>query len=455
MPGRLGFVGRLVLILLMLLLAFAALAVAVSFTARERRAASAERFPIPAQVAAIVALIESQPSGEPSLLTRATSSDSFSVAIVPDAPVSVPPEQRMPAIEWLIGQYLETLPDRAVVAYRPAPPADGPLARLAERLDLAGRTPIAIAVELVDGRWALFELRGNAVRRIFGVPAGFWIGVVGFLFAAIALWAVVREARPLSELARSVEDFAAKGEPSRVSPRGAPDIRRLIDASNAMQTRIAALIKGRSMLIGAIGHDLKTYITRLRLRVEAIEADEQRERAARDLDDMTTMIDEALALARGTGAPDHREPIDLAALLDEAVAGRPLAAIEFAPSQARSPADGPVRVSGDPVALARVIGNLLDNAGRYAARCRVALAREGRTVSVTVEDDGPGIPEAEREAVFEPFYRLERSRNRSTGGTGLGLAIARQIVEAHRGTIALDRSPALGGARFVVRLPAA
>lgn len=455
MPGRLGFVGRLVLILLMLLLAFAALAVAVSFTARERRAASAERFPIPAQVAAIVALIESQPSGEPSLLTRATSSDSFSVAIVPDAPVSVPPEQRMPAIEWLIGQYLETLPDRAVVAYRPAPPADGPLARLAERLDLAGRTPIAIAVELVDGRWALFELRGNAVRRIFGVPAGFWIGVVGFLFAAIALWAVVREARPLSELARSVEDFAAKGEPSRVSPRGAPDIRRLIDASNAMQTRIAALIKGRSMLIGAIGHDLKTYITRLRLRVEAIEADEQRERAARDLDDMTTMIDEALALARGTGAPDHRQPIDLAALLDEAVAGRPLAAIEIAPSQARSPADGAVRVSGDPVALARVIGNLLDNAGRYAARCRVALAREGRTVSVTVEDDGPGIPDAEREAVFEPFYRLERSRNRATGGTGLGLAIARQIVEAHGGRIALDRSPALGGARFVVRLPAA
>jgi two-component system osmolarity sensor histidine kinase EnvZ len=451
MPGRLGFAGRLVLILLALMLAFAALAVAVSYTARERRAATSERFPIPAQVAAIVALVEGEPKVDPELLVRAARTDAFSVAIASAAPAPVPADQRLPTVEWLIGQYLETLPDRAVVAHRPAPPADGTLARLADRLDLTGRTPIAIAIELVDGRWASFELRGNAVRRVFGVPAGFWIGVLGFLFAAAALWAILREARPLAELAASAEDFSTRGEPSRVSPRGAPDIRRLIDASNAMQTRIAALIKGRSMLIGAIGHDLKTYITRLRLRVEAIEPDEQRERAARDLDDMTAMIDEALALARGTGAPDRREPVDLADLIDHAVAGRLLAAIERAPS----PAGPPVHVSGDPVALARVIGNLLDNAGRYAARCRVALAREGSWVSVAVEDDGPGIPEAEREAVFEPFYRLERSRNRATGGTGLGLAIARQIVEAHGGTITLDRSPALGGARFVVRLPAA
>jgi signal transduction histidine kinase len=202
------------------------------------------------------------------------------------------------------------------------------------------------------------------------------------------------------------------------------------------------------MLLGAVSHDLKTYITRLRLRMEAIESEDQRTRAERDLDDMTALIDDALSVARGTTLSDRREQIDVRALAAEEIAQRQDSAIELVPC-----AEAEAHVRGDPVALRRVIGNLLDNARRHGSRCRVSVLPAGRMITIAVEDDGPGIPEAEREAVFEPFYRLEKSRSRTTGGSGLGLAIARQIAEVHGGTIRLGAS-ALGGLSASLQLPA-
>jgi signal transduction histidine kinase len=447
--SRLGFVGRVILIVLALLIALAVVGIALSVLAREQRETGTERFPVPAQVAAIVELLEATPNAQRPRVLRAVSSEGFVVRLAERAPDDIDGGIRMPGVEWLVAQYFEALDAREVIAYRWSPQGSWPLMRVLDRISGERRAPVAIAVRLRDGSQAVIELRGDGTRRVFGIPLGFWIGLLGSLLAALAVAAIIREARPLGELAHSVEAFAGSGVPHQVTARGAPEIRRLIMATNAMQTRIAALIKGRTILLGAISHDLKTYITRLRLRAEMIEPEADRTRAVRDLDDMTALIDDALAVARGAAVSDRREAVDLALLVAEDAVERDGRHVDFRGARVVT---GAV-VSGDRVALRRVLANLIDNACRHAPNCQVTLRRADDYVELAVEDDGPGIPESEREAVFEPFYRLDRARTLDSGNTGLGLAIARQIVEAHGGTIALDRSM-MGGARFRVRLPA-
>ena len=446
MLGRLSFFGRVVLIVLALLVAFAALGLVLGILARDRRETGAERFPIPAQAAAIVELIDATPPADRARVLKAVTSDTFHVRIVGASEAGSLDGSRMPGVEWLLGQYLESLPDREVLAFRQSSEPARPIVRLLERLSGDRRAPISIAVALLDGNYAVFEIRGDASRRVFGIPVGLGIGLFGCLFAATAMWAIAREARPLRALARSLSLFAGDGLPREIEPRGAPEIRRLIATTNDMQGRISALIKGRTMLLGAISHDLKTYITRLRLRAETIENEDQRVRAERDLDEMTALIDDALSVARGATVSDRRESVDLMALVTDEIVRRQDNAIEFAACS-----ESKVAVHGDPIALRRVIANLIDNARGHGSRCRVSLGLVDSMVTIAVEDDGPGIPEGEREAVFEPFYRLEKSRNRSTGGSGLGLAIARQITEAHGGVMKLGAS-ALGGLRAELRL---
>lgn len=446
--GRLDFVGRVIAIVLALLIALAVIGIALSSLARERRETGTERFPVPAQAAAIVELLEVTPRAQRARVLRAVSNESFVVRLTERAPDEIAGGIRMPGVEWLVAQYFEALEAREVLAYRWSPEGVRPLMRLLDRIAGERRTPVAIAVRMRDGGYTVIELRGDGTRRVFGIPIGFWIGLLGSLLAALAVAAIVREARPLAELAQSVETFAGSGAPHQVAARGAPEIRRLIAATNDMQTRIAALIKGRMMMLGAISHDLKTYITRLRLRAEMIEPEADRQRAVRDLDDMTALIDDALAVARGAAVADRREAVDLGRLVANEVVERDGESINITGA---SSVAGAV-VAGDPVALRRVLANLIDNACRHAPHCRVSLRREGAFVELVVEDDGPGIPDGEHKAVFEPFYRLDRARSLAGGNVGLGLAITRQIVEAHGGTITLDRS-IMGGARFSVRLP--
>lgn len=450
MFGRLGFLGRLLLIVFGLLLAFLALAIAISFLAQESRHRGTERFPVPAQAAAIVELLDRTPEKERPLVLKAVSTDRFVVSIVREAPADDLNLSRMLAAEWLVKQYLETLSDRTVRVYLGKRKSAGLIDRVSDRLSQFNQKPVSIQVSLRDGSFAIFQLRGDGSRRVFGIPIGFGLGVVGCLFAALAMWAIVHEARPLAALAQSVEQFSKDGKPRSVEQQGAPEIRRLTDAINAMQSRIAALLKGRTMLLGAISHDLKTYVTRLRLRAEFIEPPDQQTRAVRDLDDMTALIDSALNVARGTLTSERRNGIDFHQLVAEEAAKRTSTDIAVAAKSASED----LTVEGDAVALRSVVANLLDNAERYASRSRVTVDRTGDHVEFTVEDDGPGIAEDEHELIFEPFYRLDSSRSTSTGGSGLGLTIAKQIIEAHGGTISVETSD-LGGARFKVTLPCA
>jgi signal transduction histidine kinase len=374
------------------------------------------------------------------------SSESLSVSFRDGPPPPDPRMERLPAVERAINPYFAEVGGRPVIALL-APEAVPRWRQL--RLGqywLASREPLKIAIGLSTGGYAILETRGDIARRVWGVPPGFLIGALGALVGLAAIVAITREARPLRRLAGSVASFAESAVPDPVEVRGAPEIRRLTSAVNDMQERIASLVKGRTILLGAISHDLKTFLTRLRLRIETIADPAQKQRAVHDLDDMTALIEDALALARGAAVSDRREEVDLGELLSHQVADRKDKRVSLRGSLPQ------VKVRGDSVALRRLFANLIDNALRYGTCAEVALERAGSEVIVLVDDDGPGIPPLERQAVFEPFYRIEASRSRETGGAGLGLAIARAIAEAHGGRISADGAPK-AGARVRVVLP--
>lgn len=449
MLGRLGLAGRIIAILLLSLLVLLALGAGVGYVARKQETAGDPLTLLPERAAAIVGLMEKETAGADGLLLKAVTSEELSVRRLEVRPGVDEEHGRLPGVEWVVGQHFPEGDTREVIAYME--PEKGPRwsqLRLG-RMWLTSRETLHIAIGLKNGGYALFETRGDVAPRLFGFPPGFVIGALGAVVGIAALLAIWREARPLRELADAVSHFSGERPPHLVAENGAPEIRGLIVAVNDMQSRIAALVKGRTMLLGAVSHDLRTYLTRLRLRIEAIEDGEQREKSVRDLEDMGRLVDDALAVARGSALSDLREPVDIPELIGKEVA-------EEAAGRASCETHGAISelvVVGDGVALRRLFSNLLSNALRYGSQCRISVSREKARVIVTVDDDGPGIPEEERENVFEPFYRLESSRNRDTGGSGLGLAIARQIAVGHGGSIHIEASP-MGGTRFAVSLPA-
>lgn len=449
MLGRLGFTGRMMAIVLLALLAMMAISTGLGYMARQRSPVNGTQMLLPERAAAIVEVLEHTAPERRETALKALSSDDLSVSFQEKTPALAAGMERLAPVERVIAPYFVEVGGRDVIAL--LAPEDVPRWRQLRwgQHWLASSSPLKVAIGLSTGGYAVLESRGDISPRLRRIPPGFLVGALGALVGLAAIIAIMREARPLRLLAGSVSRFAASAEPDPVEERGAPEIRRLISAVNDMQERIAGLVKGRTVLLGAISHDLKTYITRLRLRAEAIPDPAQQERAVRDLDDMTTLIEDALALARGASVSERRDHVDLAALLAEEVARRKSSNLRFK-AGGKAEAD----VAGDGVALRRLFANLIDNAMRYGKTAEVALERAGADVVVVVDDDGPGIPPLERTAVFEPFYRVDPSRSRETGGAGLGLAIARAVVDAHGGRISADASP-LGGARIRVVLPAA
>jgi two-component system, OmpR family, osmolarity sensor histidine kinase EnvZ len=235
-----------------------------------------------------------------------------------------------------------------------------------------------------------------------------------------------------------------------VPERGAREVRALIVAFNHMQSRIADLVRGRTFMLAAISHDLRTYLTRLRLRVEMVTDADVRERATRDVEDMNALLEDALAFARTSFNGAARESVDVVGVVRLECAER---AATGGAVRATLPPHG-LTVAGERAALARVVGNLIDNALKYGREADVRVVAGASAVEIMVDDDGPGVPADERERIFEPFLRLDPSRNRERGGAGLGLAIARQLIQRYGGAIAVEDRPG-GGARFRVSLPLA
>lgn len=358
----------------------------------------------------------------------------------------------------------------AAPSVRPgAPPPPPHLVRLF-RLDLLGGAPsrlrprevrlgalgpggFAAALRLPDGEWLNLRVQMPPPRPWHSATflAAFVVMTVAAVF--LILWAVARLMRPVRLLAAAADRLGRDVNAPPLAETGPSEVATAARAFNLMAERIRRFVADRTQMLAAIGHDLRTPITRLRLRAELMDDEEQRRKMLADLDEMEQMISATLAFARDDAAAEPAAPIDLAALCrtvaDEAADARP----ELAEAIGY---EGPERLvlRARPVALKRALANLVSNALAYGGAARLRLhAPEGGVVRLEIEDDGPGIPEQELEAVFAPFRRLEASRNRETGGTGLGLTISRNILRAHGGDVVL-RNRAGRGLTAVVSLPA-
>jgi signal transduction histidine kinase len=309
----------------------------------------------------------------------------------------------------------------------------------------------AASLKLSDGTWLNMQVRLLPPRPWHSETFLVAFAVMTVTAALLTLWAVRRLTRPVRALADAADRLGRDVNAPPLPERGPAEVARAAHAFNTMAERIRRFVGDRTQMLAAIGHDLRTPITRLRLRAEFMEDDEQRRKMLADLDEMEAMVAATLAFARDDAAAEPSVPLDLAALsrtvLDEASDLRPELAERITYS-------GPERlvVQARPVALKRALANLVGNALAYGGAARLTLTA-GEQVRLEVADDGPGIPPEQLEAVFQPFRRLEGSRNRETGGTGLGLPIARNILRAHGGDVVLRNGPDCG-AVAVATMPA-
>lgn len=303
------------------------------------------------------------------------------------------------------------------------------------------------SIQIADGSWVDFteSTASSRAGSQHGVVFSTTAMAAGIVLVSIVL--VRGLTAPLRRLASAADRIGRNIGGPPLPETGPREIRNAARAFNEMQARIHRLVNDRTQTLAAISHDLKTPITRLRLRAEFVEDDEARAKMTRDLDEMETMIDQALGFLRGDGRDEESKPVDVAAML-EAIASD----LSDAGREILLTASSEAVVRCKPLALKRALINLIDNALKYGGRARVRLSSEPASYRVTIDDDGPGIPESEREKVFEPFYRREESRNRETGGVGLGLAIARTVVRGIDGEVKLGQAPG-GGLRAEVTLP--
>ena len=301
---------------------------------------------------------------------------------------------------------------------------------------------------LDDGRWLNVEVSPPP-----GAPPWGLTFVLSFILSALGIAAVAvltgrRIAKPMRRLAAAAGKLG-RGEAVEDLPEAGPlEIRDTVQAFNVMRERLDRFVRDRTAMLAAVSHDLRTPITSLRLHAEMIENEDTRAKIIAALNEMQRMTEDTLAFIREDMQREGTRTVDLHALVDSVASD--LADLGHEITVADS---ARMLVPCRTVALRRALRNLLENACRYGGRTSIRIAPDGAQVRIVVEDEGPGIPEAELERVFEPFVRLEASRSQETGGTGLGLAIARSIVRGHGGDILLENRGA-GGLRATVTLPA-
>jgi two-component system, OmpR family, osmolarity sensor histidine kinase EnvZ len=262
----------------------------------------------------------------------------------------------------------------------------------------------------------------------------------------IAIVFLRNQIRPILRLADAAEAFGKGRDVPNFRPRGAREVRRAAVAFLEMKTRIERAIEQRTTMLAGVSHDLRTILTRFKLELALLGDSSEVDAIKKDVDEMAGMLEAYLAFARGDMG-EQPAPTDIAAMLEELKADA-----ERHGHRATALFHGQPEVTVRPAAFKRCLANLVSNAGRFGATVAITGHRDHRWLTVTVDDDGPGIPQHLREDVFKPFLRLDDARNQDEGGTGLGLAIARDIARSHGGDIALGDSP-LGGLRATVRVP--
>ncbi len=354
---------------------------------------------------------------------------------------TVPATERTRLMEAHLQQFA---PDLAAESFRVGLADDGGTATGSTEAD---RHLMLVSIRLDDGSWVNFSSSalGTAQHLDWNLTAIMICFAVGIVVVALLLlrWAT----RPLRDLALAAERFSLDQVPQPLPEDGPAEVRRAARAFNTMRERIQRLVTERMQAMAAVSHDLRTPITRLRLRSELLDDDATRRLIDADLGEMEEMIDSTLDYLRGGVSSEALRPIDLASVVETIVDEHldqghsvSLSGLNAAP------------ILGRLLPLKRAFSNVIGNAVKYGASATISIAEAGSLVVITVEDEGPGIPAADRERVFLPFVRLEESRGRETGGSGLGLTIAQAVVRSHEGSVALENRVE-GGLRVTVSLP--
>ncbi|HTV38012.1 MAG TPA: ATP-binding protein [Xanthobacteraceae bacterium] len=313
-------------------------------------------------------------------------------------------------------------------------------------IDTVGRSSIVeIRIKLPDTVMRVFARRADVYDPnswIFLI----WMVATSLIVLTVAILFLRNQIRPIVRLADAAEAFGKGREAPNFRPRGAREVRRAAAAFLEMKGRVERAIEQRTTMLAGVSHDLRTVLTRFKLELVLLGEGPEIEAMKKDVDEMAGMVEAYLSFARGdTG--EQSAPADVAALLEELKADA-----ERHGRRVTVGFSGRPDVTVRPAAFKRCVGNLVSNAMRFASNVTITGRRDHRWLTVTVDDDGPGIPLALRDEVFKPFLRLDDARNQDQGGTGLGLAIARDIARSHGGDIALGDSP-LGGLRAIVRVP--
>jgi len=440
LPDTLG--GRIVLVLLAGLMAFHLGSLWLHQAGTDAMLGSTREYQTAERLAAAKRAMADLPPAERDRTAHALSSASLDLHWTAQPTIRVM-DETSPRIEAIRARLVELVPELAGAGMRVGYADEG---EAAVRAGENSRHLLVGALPLPDGTWLNFSaalFRPTAPEHATALSTTAM--AVGILLLGLVVVRLI--GRPLRALSEAADRIGRPGAVVSMPEEGPREVRHAAHAFNRMQARIDRLIADRTQALAAVSHDLRTPIARLRLRAGFLDDVEAQRQIDADLDEMDAMVAATLAYLRGEHEQEAPRAADLAAILetlcdDATDAGRN--AQYAGPAQAR--------LTCRPVAIKRAFANLIDNAVKYGGVARLRLTDEGEAVVVRVEDDGPGIPEADIPTVFEPFQRLDPSRNRGTGGSGLGLTIARQVVERHGGTISLANRPP-GGLAATVRLP--
>ncbi|HHG90748.1 MAG TPA: HAMP domain-containing protein [Devosia sp.] len=406
-------------------------------------------------VATVGALAETLSPQEWSAIAAADGPDRRFVTITPDPVVATAPQA-----DWheasLQRELSRHVPPDRLEAYRIAYASAGKTTTaatywrnyFAQNAMHAPDELILVSLRLDNGNWLNVATPVQPSPSFFSYRLGLSMAVMLIAVVLISFFIVGRMVAPLRQLSRAAEKLGTDVQAPAIPETGPEEVQRTARAFNVMQRRIRRFVEDRTQMLGAIAHDLGTPITRLRLRAEFIEDAELRAKMLRDLDDMQQMVASTLSFIREEATSEPQATVDIGSLLrrvcDDMNDAGELVELRELPRW--------VLLDCRPTALRRALGNLIGNALKYGGAAEVSLSVEPEKLLILIDDNGPGIPEDRQEDVFQPFYRLEDSRNRETGGTGLGLAVARTIIRAHGGDIKLSNRSA-GGLRARISLP--
>jgi signal transduction histidine kinase len=405
-----------------------------------------ERSSLLNEAADIVRMIEAAPPSTRQSIAAAAApgefrTDWYAAASPASASLEAAPRREDQKAQGTISAHLQ----RAVAILRPASTGSVPPGIVYDQSKPL--VPYMLAVQLHDGSWLVFSV----TKRTWGLPWvdrwAIWLCLLAVSITIVTAFAARQFARPIEQLASAVRQFGLNPQAPPIAETGPKELQQVIKTFNAMQAQIQKFVAYRTMMLAAISHDLRTPLTRMRLRGEFIEDQDQQARLFRDVDEMQSMVDEALAFFRDDATAEETTSFDLPHVLLTI-------ANDYADQDVQIGYAGPAHAvyRGRPFALKRAFTNLIDNAAKYGRTPEIELSCEEMALVVAIRDRGPGIPPDALDSVFRPYYRVDKSRNRTTGGVGLGLTVAQAIVQGHGGEIVLKNRPD-GGLEARIILP--